>query len=328
MTDLYRQAIVLSSLPVIGWYRYRDVFQILPPHEELKRPPAVLAHHPLIFQWRYPESKEPRTILGHFDVPKWVLDKENAAEQARELLLVLSVLLSNRIFEYHGRQSWFVDLEKTGSSALDPKWGQELYTGQDFKGSIENFSSVDGVPAIEEVESNHYFNRRFISYDAVFDIPKDLTWLLDRFFDLSSEDKKAFLSSCALFEQGVDVWSMYPSLSFVGFVSCLETLINVDNRDVTVERCNECGQDRHRVTRKFRDFFLRYGDDSPEFKKYAMKIYKYRSRVVHTGELFNGEVMPEQFGSDNRIYDDDFRRSVIRTCRICMVNWMLARTHD
>lgn len=328
MTDMYRQAITLSSLPVTGWYRYRDVFQILPPNELLKRPPAVEAHHPVIFQWKHPESTEPRSISGHFDIPKWVLDKDSAAEKAREILLVLGVLLNNRIFEYHGRQSWFVDLEETGSGTLDPKWGQELYTGRDFKVVIEGFSSIEGIPEVETVETNKYLNRWFITYDAVFDIPKDLTFLLDKFFALSSEDKKSFLSSCALFEQGIDTWGNYPSLSFVGFVSCLETLINVDNKDVELERCKECGQERHRVTHKFREFFLKYGNDSAEFKKYAMKIYKYRSKVVHTGELFNGEVMPLQFGSDARIYDDDFRRSVIRTCRICIVNWLLSRTND
>ena len=327
MTDLYRQAIVLSALPVTGWYRYKDIFQIIPPTEALKRPPAAQAHHPLIFQWRYTASKEQRTISGHFDVPQWLLDKENSAEKARELLLALGVFLTTRIFEYRERQSWFVDLENTGSDALEPKWGQELYTAQDFKSSIENFSSVEGVQKTNEIESNHYFNKRFIEYDAVFDTPQNLKLLLDCFFSLSANDKNAFLSSCALFEQGMEVWGMSPSLSFVGFVSCLETLVNADNRDVTVEKCSECGQDRHRVTKKFHDFFLKYGDASPEFKKYAMKIYKYRSKVVHTGELFNGEVMPEKFGSDERIYDDDFRRSVIRTCRICMVNWVLARTH-
>ncbi|WP_224797750.1 hypothetical protein [Idiomarina abyssalis] len=118
-------------------------------------------------------------------------------------------------------------LEETGPGALDPKWGQELYIGRDFKGAIEGFSSIEGIPKVEAVETNKYLNRRFITYDAVFDIPKDLTFLLDKFFALSS---------CALFEQGIDTWVTYPSLSFVGFVSCLETLINVDNKNVALER--------------------------------------------------------------------------------------------
>lgn len=327
MTDLYRQAIVLSTLPVTGWYRYKDIFQIIPPTDAVKRPSITSAHHPLIFQWRYPASKEQRTISGNFEVPQWLLDKENSAEKARELLLALGVFLTARIFEYRGKQSWFVDLENAGSETLEPKWGQELYTAQNFQSPIESLSSVVEIQKIEEIESNQYFNRRFIEYDAVFDVPQNLNFLLDRFFNLSANDKNSFLSSCALFEQGMEVWSTSPSLSFVGFVSCLETLINAEHKDAAVEKCSECGQDRHRVTKKFRDFFLAYGDDSQEFKKYAMKIYKYRSKVVHTGELFNGEVIPEKFGSDGRIHDNDFRRGVIRTCRICMVNWMLARTN-
>lgn len=327
MTDLYRQAIVLSAQPVTGWYRYKDIFQIIPAADTVKRPPARRAHHPLIFQWRYVASKEPRILYGDFDVPQWLLDKESSAEKARELLLALGVFLTNRIFEYRGKQSWFVNLENSGLEALQPQWGQELYTTYDFKSPIESLSSVVEIQKIDEIESNHYFNRDFVYHDAVFDVPQNLNLLLDCFFSLPVDDKNAFLSSCALFEQGMDVWSISPSLSFVGFVSCLETLVNAEYRNVEVEKCSVCRQDRYRVSKKFLDFFLKYGDDSKEFRKYAMKIYKYRSKVVHTGELFNGEVMPEKFGSDERIDENDFRRSVIRTCRICMINWMLARTN-
>lgn len=236
------------------------------------------------------------------------------------------MFLSHRIFEYRGPEtSWYLDLEGGPGGVSEAKWGQRSYYANGVANSIEGFASVEGMKKIDELEINSYFNRRYISFDAVFDAPQNLTTLLDGYFGLSDEDKKAFLSSCALFEQGVEAWSMYPSLSFVGLVSCLETLINADNKGTKVETCKECNQDRHRVVKKFRDFFQRYGNDSKEFKEYALKIYKYRSRVVHTGELFHGEVMPEKFASGERIDVDEFRRSVIRTCRVCMVNWINSR---
>ena len=326
MADLYRQAIVLSSLPVKGWYRYRDVFQILPPNKNLKNPHVVSAHHPFIFQWKYPESTEPRSKSPDFDVPKWVRDKDNAAEKAREILLILGVFLNNRIFEYRGRQGWFIDLEDEAPRNSEPRWGQEAYFARGFDANIEGFDDVEELSEVEEVATSEYLNRRFITYDAAFEVPKDLGFLLSSYFSLSQENKSSFLSSCALFEQAIDAWGAYPSLSFVGFVSCLETLINADHKGVKVERCGECGQERHRVAQKFREFFLKYGNDSQEFKRYAMKIYRYRSKVVHTGELFSGEVMPLDFDShESIINDDEFRRSVIRTCRICMVNWLISR---
>ncbi|RRA93605.1 hypothetical protein CF109_12705 [Aeromonas veronii] len=95
-----------------------------------------------------------------------------------------------------------------------------------------------------------------------------------------------------------------------------------------VEKCEQCQQKKHQVTKKFLNFMLKYGNDDPTFKKFSNKIYKYRSNIVHSGQLLNGDLMPEKFGHHDSIEDDEFRRGVIRACRICMVNWLFERAKN
>lgn len=323
MSDLFRQAVVLTRLPVTGWYRYRGLFQILPPKDDFTKPKAMVGHHPLIFQWKYQAPQSVEKEPGQPEMPQWVHENDASGAKAREIFLVLGVFLNSRLFEYQGKQSWFLPLDESHRGSMEPLWGQEFYTVKDFSSSIDDLSDVDDIGEIARVESNTYFNRYAETFDAVFDIPEDLDFLLDAYFGLDTNQRERFLSACALFEKGSELWGSHPSLSFIAFVSSLETLINLEHEDEEVKKCGECGQDRYRVTKKFRDFFAKYGSDSLEFKKYSMKIYQYRSKVVHTGELFVGEVIPERFGSHDRIFDDDFRRSVTRTVRICIANWIL-----
>ena len=111
-------------------------------------------------------------------------------------------------------------------------------------------------------------------------------------------------------------------------ISSLETLISLENRCEKIERCKECRQERYRVVKKFRDFFGKYGSSDPGFKKYALKVYKYRCKILHRGELFLGEVFPQRFASHEGFEDDQMRRSIISVCRICLVNWLSNRVHS
>ncbi|WIX31667.1 hypothetical protein QO259_12670 [Salinicola sp. JS01] len=134
--------------------------------------------------------------------------------------------------------------------------GAKLYTVKEFFSSIDDLSDVGGVQEIEKVESNAYSNRYAESFDALFDLPENLDFLLDAYFELDLYQKDRFPSPCALFEKGSELWSSHPSLSFISFVSSLEALVNLEYRGKQVEKCVKCGQDRHRVTKKLLDFLL------------------------------------------------------------------------
>lgn len=48
--------ILFGHLPVDGWFRHRDVLQILPPPNGAPRPDCIMADHPFLLQFSFPTS--------------------------------------------------------------------------------------------------------------------------------------------------------------------------------------------------------------------------------------------------------------------------------
>lgn len=320
----YRRSLVLSTIPITGSYRYNNIFQILPASLEAPRPPAILNHHPFVIEYRFIIDETQRAFPGGQLIPQWVTNNEDSAKTLKELLQLLTVFSNDRLFVYSANQAWFIPMGKCGEDPVlkEIQWGQEGYYYKGFDSQIYSFTKTDFKP-IEQINLNEYYNRYGRRVDLQFDLPNNIDNLFKTYFLLEEEAKKSFMSSCSLFSQGIKLWSEHPSLSFAAIVSSLEALISFDNRNKKVAKCKECKQERYRVVNNFRDFFKEFGSPDPKFKKYALKIYKYRSRILHRGELFLGEIYPRRFGSFDGFEDDELRRSILHTCRICLVNWLV-----
>jgi len=321
----YKKVLVMSDVPVKGMHRFKDLFQILPADLKAPTPPVVLAHHPCVIEFRFQIDETPRQTFDGDDLSQWVINNDDSQKVLKDILLVLNLFSRNRIFNYFPSQSWFTPMGK--GKIEDAQWGQEGYWYDGFESKISTFTEVDAV-SIELLEANKYFNQYGRIIGKGFDLPDNIDALLTQYFKLPDSKKQVFLSACSLFNQGRKLWSEHPSLSFTALVSSLETLIEVDFKKTKVARCKECGEKKYTLTEKFRDFFGKYGSPSPEFREYATKIYKQRSKILHTGKLFLGEVQPIRFGSWAGIDDDQFRRNVVTTCRICMINWLLKQNNS
>jgi len=325
LTISYQSYFALSQVPVVGYYRYRDLFQILPAPPESPRPPASLDAHPFIIELSYTTSSAGYQSPYGFPVSADMVNMETAREIQKHLLLLLTAFSNFRTFVPSNHQAWFVSFGTRGNEQthMSPQWGQEMYFDPDFNHAIESFTTPT-VPPVNKVEPMKYFN----SFgNGILEFPEIITKLLDAAHEISDEAKLALLSACSLLDQGLALWQAHPSLSFASCVSSLESLIAFDHKGEHVEKCDKCGQERFRVMKKFQEFFAMYGHPSPEFKKYAQKIYRYRSKILHLGELFLGEISPIKFASFDGRADRDLHRNLIRTCRICIVNWVIAKQH-
>ncbi len=94
----------------------------------------------------------------------------------------------------------------------------------------------------------------------------------------------------------------------------MEALIHADDPNpakcdecqslISAEHCPKCGAPRHRLTRRFRDFFAQYGGDaSEEAKTFASRLYAVRSGIAHRGVLLRSDEFDSGFnlgGKDNQ----------------------------
>ena len=56
-------------------------------------------------------------------------------------------------------------------------------------------------------------------------------------------------------------------------------------------KCEECGQQKYGVSRKFREYLLKYIGDSPNNKRKFNNYYSLRSKIVHTGRQLKTELL-------------------------------------
>ena len=303
MNKTYRRTIVFCPLPVDGFYRYNNTFQILPPDKVAPKPPATMAHHPLILEYCF-DTPEVRYIpvaegsnIRH-PIAHWITINEVASEKLNEILRILSVVTNFRFFTYGVDQAWFTPLggEETAATPPTCEWGQEFYSYPQFERDITGFS-VPNCSLMDKVDPQSYYNRFGRSVGGTVDLPATIDDTIFKFCQLNDEARESFISSALLFCNGNDIWSKMKSLSFAAFISSIETLIAYDHRNTEIENCPQCGQPRFRVVHKFREFLHRYGSPDPAFKKYALKLYQTRSRILHRGDLFLGDLHLPSFGT-------------------------------
>lgn len=319
----YRRTIVLTTVPVTGYFKFDKKFQILPIEEKAPKVAYLRCHHPLIIEYSFEIDETPQTLINGENIDQWVINNDTSSQILKELLLLLSTFSFYHVFMYNNAKSWFIP-HCNSAKNKEIIWGQQAYYYENFNSEITKFSEIN-YPHIKKISSNDYFNRLGLFPDQEFDLPNNIDQLFAQYYQLSAQAKKAFLSSASLLTQGLKLWTEHPSLSFTAFVSSLETLISYEHRKIKIEKCQACGQDKYGVVNKFRDFFLKYGSSNPIFKKYALKIYKYRSKIVHSGELLLGEISLLKFGSLDGLEENELRENLFLTCRICLINWLMTQ---
>lgn len=328
----HRKLLVMSELPVAHSYRYKDLFQIFPAPEGAPLPPAMIGHYPFVLEFFFDPPDEERSDPNGRVLPKYIGENEVASQTAKEIILILTALTTNTFFQYSSRQSWFFPQgtrdQETPTTNKASVWGQEMYSLSGYNVPDDALDGDEFSQATEEtiplIDPNTYFNRFGRGSEDTLDLPESITDSLDKYYEMDEEAKKAFLSSCSLFTQSQQLWSDHQSLSFASAVSALETLIHFDHKDDEVEICTTCGQNRYRVLAKFKEFMKTYGSPDPKFRKFAGKVYEYRSKILHQGKLFLGEIEPIRFASFDGMEDRDLRGRLNSICRICMNNWIVA----
>lgn len=344
MSIRIRQEIIFAETRITGTYRYGSLFQLRPIFPEALTLQWSMGHHPALLEFSYNLPDVSETNCNP-QIPEQVLlpmiDNEASVKVRKGILLVLSIFAKNRLFQYKSgplEQQWFMKLpmnEKDIAPSTGPCWGQAAYNHNGISAWIVDTFSATNEPPIHLVESNEYYQsetpRQYVvgKTSDVFELPDRITEFMDQYMALSEASKSSFLSSCFLFDQGIQLFYTAPSLAFAACVSSLETLVAFDHKDEPPERCECCDQPKYQVRQKFLAFIKKYGSDSPEARKMADRVYQRRSGILHEGQLFVGEVDQKTTeGSIEWINDDRSRRDTIRFFRTCIINWLILNSRS
>ncbi|MCB0030507.1 MAG: hypothetical protein KDE28_21495, partial [Anaerolineales bacterium] len=209
--------------------------------------------------------------LKTFPIPDSVVQAGDAADKLDEIIDIVNALASRHVFQYGNYQAWFTEL----GGDRECRYGQEFYHHPNI-GTPEN---IDPTPRFELFEEKVLFIEGDHSTQVI-----RLQDLLNLYFLApDSREKRLFRDACRVVARGRRISNFDLSTSFVLLVSSIESLIHLKHLDNKPEKCSECGQERYRVVRKFKDFLDEYCFQID--KKIKDSIYDRRSALVHRGQF-------------------------------------------
>lgn len=304
--------ILFAGVPTKSYFRYKDVFQLLPVPPEAPRPPYVLGEHPLSFEFYFAGSSDA------------VIRIQRRARIGHEIELVCVALLPllNGSFGNTGRHHWVIP-ESPDPAQLKSEYRQEMYTWPQLAIETKGFTPIDGISSARRVPADEYYGRRGISVDQELDVPDNVEKSLDAFFSLDKDNRDRFLRASFWFRHAQRVFTYSQSASFTALVSAIEALMGPTP---TSARCPTCGKSTGPgSTKLFTDFVDKYAP-SPAIPNSARReLYRLRSKLSHGGHLLHsdhgtwgGSLSPANVSQWN---DMDAMWQIVR---VALINWLAA----
>ena len=341
----YYKTIAFSNSILKTSFRYEDKFQILPIDMKGK-PQSPYAHHfPIFLEYTIDYQNDEPTNLFSLEAIK--INKE------KEILNLLSCLTNHRFFQYNTSMiGWGIEMPNKLVEDMTEEERQNMDNRESFmfiraycyKGlkedlKIEQFTNFKHTASFKEAQMHEYYTDNPIDdhkHEVCF--PNTLYIALQNYYNLSSETRKKVNSCIYLACDGMDISSIKRSLSFLSYISAIEGLVEleVDDSEITfacgscktIESspylCPQCGRPIWGVKQKFVNFLSKFIAGSAKKKKKYSEIYNLRSRITHSGKLFQSdyELSFDEKDEEKSYNDWLMRLETLQLFRISLDSWL------
>ncbi|ATL45906.1 hypothetical protein COR50_01305 [Chitinophaga caeni] len=325
----YYKIIAFCSNRVTGHFKFKDIFQIYPLDTVDAPTSDFVKYYPFVLEFRLSDNGQIE-LDGELKEVSNIIGELTAEVNFQNRILKLLTAFSNyRFFIPPIEPQWFVHAEGLSKDEMDNQTsaaGLNIYFYPKLKEVVPftEFTKVD-YPQIDTGEHPQCFQHIDLSGKEEVTFSHYLSTALHNYFLLSDEQQAPVDSAIELINQGVALRATTKSLSFIAFVSSIETMVAHETKDVPLEKCAACGQDKYKVMAKFRDYLFEYVADGPDAKKTINEIYGLRSKIAHTGLLLfgDGKIDWTANAEGDKHYDLHLKSSMIS--RLSLMNLILMR---
>lgn len=337
----YYKTLVFSNSILKTSFRFEDKFQILPIDMRGKPQSPAARHFPLFLEYTIDyQNNEPTDIFTLESI------RHNAA---KEILNLLSCLTNHRFFQYDTSMiGWGVKTpdkltedERQGMCNQESAvfMGVYYYPGLKEDLKIEQFTDYKPIASFKEALMHEYFTDNPID-DRLHEVcfPNTLYTSLHNYYNLSSGTRKKVNSCIYLACDGMDISSNKRSLSFLSYISAIEGLVGLelDDHEITFAcescktielspySCPQCGRPIWGIKQKFVNFLSKFVAGSEKSQKKYKDIYNLRSKITHSGKLFQGDY---ELSFDKNIEKKEYnewlmRLETLQLFRISLDSWL------
>lgn len=337
--------LILTKAPLKGYFRYKNEFQIFPATYKNIPQNSHATHFPIIIEYWIDESDKPNIPEDLKDIENFLSRNTIIMNKLRSLCSLLSVITNHRFFTYNMEGQWFMNIpdgEITDEvNKQSSTWGISAYIypelGKDM--IIDKFTQTD-FEQIKPVEHFKYFLHDPIeSHLNEITFPQTIYLILGGFFGLDKKERKAAEAAAHLICNGIDIQTSMKSLSFLSFISSIETIVNLEytdkNKGIKFEcndcktiseapyKCHKCNRPIWGIAAKFREFLAEFIHNSEGSIKKYKKIYNLRSKLVHDGSLLLGDNYTDWGDVNNPNSHWLLHLETMQLSKLTLTNWLV-----
>lgn len=330
----FQKTIIFTKTPLKKYFLYPNKFQIYPADLIGMPKSDFQEHYPVILEYVIEKDEiiEPsQDDIGLKDLR--TLTASTLTKQD-EILNLLSLFTNHMFFRYYDLTgTWGMPILKDDAgkeaNTWSSKWNMKMFHWPELPEQlkIEEFTDVElKYEPVEFIQFMKYYqaNPNYDYYrDKEISFPDNIFLGLDSYYNLDTEVKKVLDTAISHTVSAMELRQYKKTLSVISAFTSIETMVNYENRDFKAEKCNECGQLQYKVSKKYRDYLLKYIGDNPNNKKKFNSLYSLRSKIVHTGMKFKTENLWTELAQEEK--DEEFinQMEVIILSKMSITNWLL-----
>jgi Apea-like HEPN len=280
-----------------GYFKYKDIFQILPVPPQAPKQEYIVGGHPFLLQYQYISSSNVS------------VDNARRMKRLTELGLLLH-FLSGRIIVYpsvYSESAWVFN--RVNDKDWSTSWKQIAYNYDGFTTKPEKYDSVENLNLIPigERHSNE------------LTLMADSSEILNKVFSSDSTKYAKLIKSLYWYYLSSKTWIVSHSVSYVSLITSIECLLEGIDKcscgsakiQKGVEVCDICGEPKYKIGKSIKEFIqkhagLTFNKLSPQEKR---QIYNIRSEMVHGSDIYPRD-LNSQFTSYSQSLDDSFHRHI------------------
>lgn len=334
-TKKLQRQIVFTKVPLKGAYRFFDEFQIFPFDLDIVPKSKYQRHFPNILEFWLDDSEKIKPPPEFETLTELFATTGGAGQKSSKLLALLTTFTNHRFFQYISTDfgSWGIPLltEEPGEELNEqpPVWCMNLYTNLDYNKYYpkDMFTETTFLPVEKEIPYMKYFmydpniDREHREKEITF--PDAIDFLFDAYF-LLNEEAKNFIDTASLYNlSAVELYDYRKTLSLISSFTALETMINIEFKDVPVDKCNDCGQPKYSIRKKFREYLMKYLGASDKNKKKFNSYYDLRSKIIHTGQNIKTESLFNDVSTDESTDELVLRMEILQVGRLAVIKWLI-----
>lgn len=299
----FHRTIIFANIPLSGYYRFENVFQLR--KGEINWPTldnGFFHNEPIVLEYNsdfYRCFKSLNHIAPN-SIPKEFEEPFRHFDFKKELFALLTLT---------GNANFFEDRKY---SLNRTELGEKYFEG--------NFLESDLCQGIN-LENQNFFEK-YNHSNQNLSLPIEIDSFFSNYFTLKESYLLRFRMSLMLYYNSIKIRKYSPSMSFVALISAIENLVDFEGKinAFKIENCPECGQKKYKVSRRFKDFMIKYCDnDSEDFKGYLNKTYTLRSEIAHMGDLLYNDYANTEYD-----YNGENKVNTLKLfVRIALFNWIL-----